>query len=93
MKAALPGAPLTLPRSVRCCDDCQPVCPRQYRQHRHLGFLDAGKTCVCSPARGVKKSDAEKLSIQEQLEAIQKKDWKTLLIDEKKAGAFGFSLV
>ena len=33
-------------------------------------------------------SDAEKLSIQEQLEEIQKRDWKTLSIDEKKAGAF-----
>ena len=38
-------------------------------------------------------SDAEKLSIQEQLEGIQKKDWKTLSIDEKKAGTVGFLLV
>ncbi|KAG5637165.1 hypothetical protein H0H81_005568 [Sphagnurus paluster] len=42
-------------------------------------------------AQWVKLSSEEKLSVSEQLEEIQKKDWTTLSIDEKKAGAFRFS--
>ncbi|KAF5378357.1 hypothetical protein D9615_008744 [Tricholomella constricta] len=43
-------------------------------------------------AQWAKLSSEEKLSVQEQLEEIQKKDWTTLSIDEKKAAyyvAFG----
>ncbi|KAG6850598.1 hypothetical protein H0H93_011266 [Arthromyces matolae] len=43
-------------------------------------------------AQWTKLSTEEKLSVQEQLEEIQKKDWKLLSIDEKKAAyyvAFG----
>lgn len=38
-------------------------------------------------AQWTKLSSEEKLSVQEQLEEVQKKDWKTLTLDEKKAGA------
>ncbi|KAG6908458.1 hypothetical protein DXG01_004541 [Tephrocybe rancida] len=43
-------------------------------------------------AQWAKLSSEEKLSVQEQLEEIQKKDWTTLSLDEKKAAyyvAFG----
>ncbi|KAG5643327.1 hypothetical protein DXG03_001177 [Asterophora parasitica] len=43
-------------------------------------------------AQWVKLSSEEKVSVQEQLEEIQKRDWKTLSLDEKKAAyyvAFG----
>ena len=33
-------------------------------------------------------SSEEQLAVHQQLEEIQKRDWKTLSIDEKKAGAF-----
>ena len=33
-------------------------------------------------------SPEEQLTVHQQLEELQKKDWKTLSIDEKKAGAF-----
>lgn len=36
-------------------------------------------------------SSDERLAVHEQLEQLQKKDWKQLSIDEKKAGAFAFS--
>ncbi len=36
-------------------------------------------------------SSEEKLSVHQQLEDIQKKDWKTLSLDEKKAGMLRFS--
>ncbi|KAG5335596.1 hypothetical protein C0989_000917 [Termitomyces sp. Mn162] len=38
-------------------------------------------------AQWAKLSSEEKLSVQEQLEEVQKKDWKSLTLDEKKAGA------
>jgi len=34
----------------------------------------------------------EKVTVHEQLEELQKKDWKELSVDEKKAGAFFFFL-
>ena len=37
-------------------------------------------------AQWEKLSPEEQLSVHQQLEQIQKKDWKTLSIDEKKAG-------
>ncbi|KAG5722086.1 hypothetical protein E4T56_gene15683 [Termitomyces sp. T112] len=43
-------------------------------------------------AQWAKLSSEEKLSVQEQLEEVQKKDWKSLTLDEKKAAyyvAFG----
>ena len=35
-------------------------------------------------------SSEEQLAVHQQLEEIQKKDWKTISIDEKKAGALDF---
>jgi hypothetical protein len=37
-------------------------------------------------AQWVNLSEEERLTVHEQLEELQKKDWKTLSIDEKKAG-------
>jgi cytochrome c oxidase subunit 4 len=42
-------------------------------------------------AQWEKLSKEDQLTVHEQLEALQKKDWKTLSIDEKKAGVFLFS--
>ena len=43
-------------------------------------------------AQWEKMSAEEQLTVHQQLEAIQKKDWKTLSVDEKKAGAsFGLA--
>jgi cytochrome c oxidase subunit 4 len=39
-------------------------------------------------AQWVKMTSDEKATVHEQLEELQKKDWKLLSIDEKKAGAF-----
>lgn len=33
-------------------------------------------------------SKEDQITVHRQLEALQKKDWKTLSVDEKKAGAF-----
>lgn len=41
-------------------------------------------------AQWAKLSSEEKLTVHEQLEELQKKDWKELSIDEKKAGAYSF---
>ena len=38
-------------------------------------------------AQWEKLSPEEQLTVHQQLETIQKRDWKTLSIDEKKAGA------
>ena len=37
-------------------------------------------------AQWEKMTSEEQLTVHQQLEAIQKRDWKTLSIDEKKAG-------
>lgn len=37
-----------------------------------------------------KLNSDEKVAVHEQLEALQLKDWKTLTLDEKKAGKFVF---
>jgi len=37
-----------------------------------------------------KLSKEDQVTVHSQLEALQKKDWKTLSIDEKKAGGFRF---
>lgn len=39
-------------------------------------------------AQWEKLTSDEQLTVQQQLEDLQKKDWKTLSIDEKKAGAY-----
>jgi hypothetical protein len=41
-------------------------------------------------AQWEKLSQEDKITVHSQLEALQKKDWKTLSIDEKKAGEFFF---
>lgn len=41
-------------------------------------------------AQWEKLTKADRETVQRQLEEIQKKDWKTLSVDEKKAGAFRF---
>jgi hypothetical protein len=41
-------------------------------------------------AQWEKLSQEEQITVHSQLEALQKKDWKTLSIDEKKAGEFFF---
>jgi hypothetical protein len=42
-------------------------------------------------AQWEKMSNEEQLSVHQQLEELQKKDWKELSLDEKKAGPFFFS--
>jgi hypothetical protein len=44
-------------------------------------------------AQWEKLSQEDKITVHSQLEALQKKDWKTLSIDEKKAGEFFFSFI
>jgi len=44
-------------------------------------------------AQWEKLSQEEQITVHSQLEALQKKDWKTLSIDEKKAGEFFFFLI
>jgi len=88
-----------LSRSVRCLATAA-------NPSAHVGTDGAsasGASASVRPASAVplsnveaawtKMSDVEKLSIQEQLEEIQKRDWNTLSIDEKKAGALWFLLV
>jgi cytochrome c oxidase subunit 4 len=41
-------------------------------------------------AQWEKLSKEDQVTVHSQLEALQKKDWKTLSIDEKKAGGFRF---
>jgi hypothetical protein len=41
-------------------------------------------------AQWAKLTSEEKTTVHEQLEVLQKKDWKELSIDEKKAGAYLF---
>lgn len=41
-------------------------------------------------ASWTKLTPEEKASVHQQLEVIQKKDWRELSIDEKKAGKFSF---
>lgn len=43
-------------------------------------------------ATWTKLSSEEKSTVHQQLEAVQKKDWKELSIDEKKAGEWAFSV-
>lgn len=43
-------------------------------------------------AQWAKMTNDDKVSVQEQLEELQKKDWKVLSLDEKKAGASRVSL-
>ena len=38
-------------------------------------------------------SKEDQITVHRQLEALQKKDWKTLSVDEKKAGAFFLSFI
>lgn len=82
-----------LPRSVRClATTANPA---------HVGAAADTSSAPARPASKVplsnleaawaKLSDGERLSVQEQLEEIQKRDWKTLSIDEKKAGVYPFS--
>jgi cytochrome c oxidase subunit 4 len=44
-------------------------------------------------AQWAKLTSEEKMTVHEQLEEVQKKDWKELSIDEKKAGSCFFCLL